>query len=129
MRLGRRSAAKASSSRPGSVLVDPERGRDDGRHEMGLGDGLEFDQVDAVAKGGLEAEGGLKRKPCLADAARTGQRHQGRAVLDEQIAQGRHLGVTPNERGTGPREGAGKQVGERFGHRRPQFFEVGSTVR
>ena len=123
-------APAASSGRPGTAGARPTAGRSvpsnrprrpgDGRaHLAGIVDRVEVHEPGAVRERRRLAPGQLHRQARLADAARTGQRHEAGRVeqctqLDEVLRRGRRsssagpAGCRPSRR---PREAAGSRCG------------------
>jgi hypothetical protein len=83
------------------------QGQGDRRHDQGgIGNGGQFDQVDAIRELSQQLRGHGQGEARLADAPRSHQRHQPRRWRSEQVAHGGHVPLPPDERA-----GFARQVG------------------
>jgi len=82
-------------------LANVERLGDGGRNEVGIADGCQRHQEDAVAKRVTHVGGGLEGQSGLAGPARTGEREQAAIRPQQVIAYRRQFGFASDERRCG----------------------------
>jgi hypothetical protein len=106
------------------------------RHEVGIDERREVDEVDAGGEVAAQIFGDGERQAGLADPARTDQGHEAERRLPQQIADGRDLPIASQQRRERDRQVQGVRLvrrhrvrwlrrsivgkgGDRFGHDRP----------
>ena len=83
----------------GADLAQPKRPRDRRQDQIRVGDRGQRDEDDAIGEGRCRVLGDAQREAGLAHPARTGQGEQADPMVDEQVARGRGIGGTADERG------------------------------
>ena len=91
-------ALEALGDGSGAGLAEPERLRDRGQDERGVGDRRERDEEDALREVLDQLGGGLEREPGLARAARAGERQQAHVVPPKPLGDRGHLALAADQR-------------------------------
>ncbi len=101
-------AAQHLGERSPALLAQPQRRRDGGQHQGGIGERGEDGEGRAVGVGGGVVGGDRQREAGLADAAGADQGDESRAVAQERAERGA-FGVAADEGGR--QGGQGRAVG------------------